>query len=361
MLMAVFCRIHSTLRYQDQKNIVEPPSRTTLFFKICFLAVALITSFFCISNASAQALARGEDGRTYIINSNSDGRFVPITGPQATVSTSSDGSRSLYITSPSESDFRFQNESSSINGRQVKVTIPSNYQASSSAIDRDRNYSSSTKSTPESNAFENSSQSSSKHSFTENTGLASSQNANLPLDLYTKAVMEDVEADEDFNYSKVNKISSLPVYPKGYRAAKNLVDKVVVNKMEHAMYLYKGNHLVRKYWIALSDRPQGTKIQEGDKRTPEGTYTLDYVKNNSYYYRAFHISYPNPDDIARARALGVRPGGMIMVHGQPPSGKEYQETVQRSDWTNGCIALLNPEMDEFINLVDPGTQIVINP
>ena len=85
------------------------------------------------------------------------------------------------------------------------------------------------------------------------------------------------------------------------------------------------------------------------------------MKENSYYYRAFHISYPNPQDIANARKRGVSPGGMIMVHGQPPSNSEYHETVQRSDWTNGCIAILNPEMDEFISLVDPGTPIEIKP
>ncbi|WP_245580452.1 murein L,D-transpeptidase family protein [Anaerobiospirillum succiniciproducens] len=190
---------------------------------------------------------------------------------------------------------------------------------------------------------------------------ASSETANLPATLYNSAVVDSVVEDYEYDYVKLNRISSLPLFPRGYRAPKYLVDKVVVYKQYHQMMLYKNNQVVRKYWIALSDRPQGHKIQEGDRRTPEGTYTLDYVKENSYYYRAFHISYPNPQDIANARKRGVSPGGMIMVHGQPPSNSEYHETVQRSDWTNGCIAILNPEMDEFISLVDPGTPIEIKP
>lgn len=190
---------------------------------------------------------------------------------------------------------------------------------------------------------------------------ASSETANLPATLYNSAVVDSVVEDYEYDYVKLNRISSLPLFPRGYRAPKYLVDKVVVYKQYHQMMLYKNNQVVRKYWIALSDRPQGHKIQEGDRRTPEGIYTLDYVKENSYYYRAFHISYPNPQDIANARKRGVSPGGMIMVHGQPPSNSEYHETVQRSDWTNGCIAILNPEMDEFISLVDPGTPIEIKP
>lgn len=190
---------------------------------------------------------------------------------------------------------------------------------------------------------------------------AHSYQANLPASLYNSAVIDSVIEDYEFDYLKLKRISSLEIFPRGYRYPKNLVDKVVVYKNIHQMLLFKNNQVVRKYWIALSDRPQGHKIQEGDKRTPEGTYTLDYVKENSYYYRAFHISYPNIKDIENAKRLGVRPGGMIMVHGQPPSKGEYHETVQRSDWTNGCIAILNPEIDEFISLVDPGTPIEINP
>lgn len=185
--------------------------------------------------------------------------------------------------------------------------------------------------------------------------------ANLPYDIYGKMLTDEVPYDKEFDYTRLDRISGLPIFPAGYRKPKMLVDKVVVYKSIHQMLLMKNDQVIRRYWIALSDRPQGDKIQAGDRRTPEGTYTLDYVNNNSSYYRSFHISYPNAQDIAEARARGVNPGGMIMVHGQPPSDREYHDTVQRSDWTNGCIAILNPEIDEFISLVDPGTPIEINP
>lgn len=187
------------------------------------------------------------------------------------------------------------------------------------------------------------------------------QYANLPLSVYLNALSEKLEYDEAFNYVKRGKIAYLSTGYNAYRVPRHMVDKVVVYKSHYLMELLKDGKVVRKYWIALSDRPQGDKQFEGDRKTPEGTYTLDYIKERSYFYRAFHISYPNPQDIAEARSLGRRPGGMIMVHGQPPSDSEYEESVQRSNWTNGCIAILNHEIDEFIELVDPGTPIEIRP
>ena len=183
----------------------------------------------------------------------------------------------------------------------------------------------------------------------------------LPESLMTKAVSESIIYDADFDYVKLRKFTSLKIYPDGYRAPKNLVDHVIVNKSHKQMLLMHKGQIVRKYWIALSNRPVGHKQFEGDKKTPEGRYILDYVKSRSTYYKAFHISYPNKKDIEYARSRGRSPGGMIMVHGQPSNNSEYHDSVQRSDWTNGCIAILNHEIDEFISLVDPGTPITINP
>ncbi len=183
----------------------------------------------------------------------------------------------------------------------------------------------------------------------------------IPIDLKSAAVSSEVPYDEEFDYTKLGRISDLPLMAAGSSERKGIVDKVVVNKRNHQMFLMFKDKVIKKFWIALSDHPVGKKQFEGDRRTPEGTYTLDYIKNNSNYYKAFHISYPNAKDIANARAHGARPGGMIMVHGQPASGGKYQETVQRTDWTNGCIALLNPDLDQFISMVDVGTPIVINP
>lgn len=183
----------------------------------------------------------------------------------------------------------------------------------------------------------------------------------LPEYLMTKAISESIIYDADFDYVKLKKFTSLKIYPDGFRQSKNLVDHVIVNKSHKQMLLMYKGQVVRKYWIALSDRPVGHKQFEGDKKTPEGRYILDYVKERSTYYKAFHISYPNKKDIEYARSRGRSPGGMIMVHGQPRNNSEYHDSVQRSDWTNGCIAILNNEIDEFISLVDPGTPITINP
>lgn len=185
--------------------------------------------------------------------------------------------------------------------------------------------------------------------------------AKVPSALLSKSIMDVVIYDADFDYIKLGKFSSLNIFPKGYRIPKNLIDHVIVNKSHYQMFLMHNGKIVRKYWIALSDRPVGHKQFEGDRKTPEGTYTLDYIKEKSNYYKAFHISYPNQHDIENARRLGKKPGGMIMIHGQPANNSDYHDSVQRSDWTNGCIAILNNEIDEFISLVDPGTPITINP
>ncbi len=185
----------------------------------------------------------------------------------------------------------------------------------------------------------------------------------LPADLLSQAITSGVEYDEEFDYTKLKRVNNLPLYANGISSAvkRGIVDKVVVYKMRHEMMLMKKDQVIKKFWIALSDRPEGKKQFEGDKRTPEGTYTLDYIKNHSRYYKAFHISYPNSEDIKFARSYGRRAGGMIMVHGQPATGGEYEETVQRTNWTNGCIALLNPDLDLFFSMVDVGTPITIHP
>ncbi len=137
------------------------------------------------------------------------------------------------------------------------------------------------------------------------------------------------------------------------------VDLVKVDKSTRKMYLYAGNELVKRYHIALGSNPKGHKQKMGDKRTPEGRYLLDYTKEDSAFYRAMHISYPNEKDIELARSKGLNPGGQIMIHGQK-SGKNINPSIaQKLNWTNGCIALKNHEMDEFLALVEPGTEITI--
>lgn len=137
------------------------------------------------------------------------------------------------------------------------------------------------------------------------------------------------------------------------------IDKVVVDKSARRMYLLSQGEVVRSYRIALGDNPQGHKREEGDERTPEGTYTLDYKNENSIAHRSIHISYPNAADKANAASQGVSPGGDIMIHGQMNGFGALAKVMQQRDWTNGCIAVTNKEMDEIMSMVDLGTPIKI--
>jgi murein L,D-transpeptidase YafK len=128
-----------------------------------------------------------------------------------------------------------------------------------------------------------------------------------------------------------------------------------VNKARREMLLLSGESVVRSYRIALGRDPLGHKQQEGDGRTPEGRYTIDRRNPKSKYHLSLHISYPNDADCGRAEAAGVPPGGDIMIHGLKP-GVSHPD-----DWTQGCIAVTNAEMEEVWDLVPDGTPVEINP
>ncbi len=136
-------------------------------------------------------------------------------------------------------------------------------------------------------------------------------------------------------------------------------DKVLVVKSERRLYLLQDGSVMRTFRIALGPNPVGHKTFQGDGRTPEGLYTLDWRNANSRFYRAIHISYPSYDDTARASAFGSDPGGLVMIHGQPIDG--FAGNNPYFDWTEGCIALSNHEMDEVWMAVDDGTPIEILP
>lgn len=141
-------------------------------------------------------------------------------------------------------------------------------------------------------------------------------------------------------------------------------DKVIVDKSERTIKLYNKGQVIREYsGFELGDRPRGHKIRQGDERTPEGTYTIDWRNPRSSFHKSLHISYPNETDRAVARFLGVDPGGMIMIHGRPSwlTSQALEKEYDRSDWTNGCIAVKNHEMDEIWRMVRDGTPITIRP
>ena len=138
-------------------------------------------------------------------------------------------------------------------------------------------------------------------------------------------------------------------------------DRVAVYKSERKLVLLSQGKEVRSYKVALGSEPVGPKTRHGDHRTPEGVYTLDSRNPNSHFYKAFHISYPNPKDIATAKKRGVSPGGDIMLHGPPKEYAWVGKAHTLHDWTDGCIAVTNEEMDELWKLVPVGTPIEIKP
>ena len=126
------------------------------------------------------------------------------------------------------------------------------------------------------------------------------------------------------------------------------------------MLLSKGK-VLRSYKVALGGEPIGPKTRQGDHRTPEGLYVLDSRNPNSHFYKALHISYPNAKDIAAAQKLRVSPGGDIMLHGLPKEYAWVGKAHALHDWTDGCVAVSDEEMDEIWKLVHVGTPIEIKP
>ncbi len=155
--------------------------------------------------------------------------------------------------------------------------------------------------------------------------------------------------------------ANLWIFPENSMAMLTKADKVVVIKSERLLVLLKNGEIIKSYKVALGRSPEGRKERQGDARTPEGLYSLDRRNGNSRFHRALHISYPNADDIRYAKSHGVSPGRDIMIHGLPKSFEDVGEWHRIVDWTKGCIAVTNSEIDEIWKLVPDGTPIEIKP
>lgn len=140
-----------------------------------------------------------------------------------------------------------------------------------------------------------------------------------------------------------------------------LADSVVVEKSQHRLSLYRQGSLVRSYLVALGQQPVGDKVRIGDMRTPEGIFRIEARNPASRYHRALRISYPDAAHRAKARALGVSPGGDIMIHGLPARQAWVGASHRDYDWTEGCIAVTNEEIEEIWSAVPVGTPIQIKP
>jgi murein L,D-transpeptidase YafK len=138
-------------------------------------------------------------------------------------------------------------------------------------------------------------------------------------------------------------------------------DKIVIVKSTRTMTLLRGDRVLKTYKVALGAVPVGPKHVEGDHKTPEGDYVIDSRNPQSQFHLALHISYPSATDQQRARKLGARPGGAIMIHGLAKPFAYLGPLHRQTDWTDGCVAVTNAEIEEIWNLVPVGTKVEIRP
>jgi murein L,D-transpeptidase YafK len=138
-------------------------------------------------------------------------------------------------------------------------------------------------------------------------------------------------------------------------------DRVVVLKQERTLQLLSQGTVIKTYKVALGGDPHGPKRRQGDHKTPEGLYLLDSRNAHSQFYKSIHISYPSAGDRATARQKGVSPGEGVFVHGLPNGYGWMGASHRLKDWTDGCVAVTNQEIDEIWQAVADGTPIEIRP
>ncbi len=138
-------------------------------------------------------------------------------------------------------------------------------------------------------------------------------------------------------------------------------DHILIVKSTRTMTLTRGNKVLKTYKVALGTVPVGPKQKQGDHKTPEGNYVIDAKNSHSQFHLALHISYPKAEDRERARKMGVSPGGDIMIHGLASQFAFLGALHRQTDWTDGCVAVTNPEIEEIWKLVPVGTTLEIRP
>lgn len=138
-------------------------------------------------------------------------------------------------------------------------------------------------------------------------------------------------------------------------------DKIVIEKSARKMTLYSKDKVIKTYAISLGGEPVGAKQQQGDHKTPEGTYSISGRNANSKFHRSLRISYPSAADRERAKKARVSPGGDIMIHGLPNGWGWLGSGHLKSDWTDGCIAVTDKEIEEIWELVPNGTTVILKP
>jgi len=191
------------------------------------------------------------------------------------------------------------------------------------------------------------------------TGLSACQTSGRQNELAADAAIADKEtpvADEAPPAATRRRLAAQSAQP-----LRSAVDSLVVFKGLRELRVYRRGGLVKRYAVSLGSAPEGRKVKEGDRKTPEGHYTINDKNDRSTYHKNLGISYPNRQDRLRAQRNGVSAGSEVKLHGLPNDMRYKPEEYLNSDWTWGCIALSNEEIDELYRFVAVGTPIVIFP
>ena len=176
-----------------------------------------------------------------------------------------------------------------------------------------------------------------------------------------QTLKQEVKSRENEIIALQEKIEALEKKVFAYAIQKGSVDKILIEKKTRRLMLISKGEVLKTYKVALGGNPNGPKESQGDNRTPEGTYFIDSRNKDSYYYRSLHISYPNERDKKRAKELGVSPGGNIMIHGIKKGFSWVGDAHTGVDWTKGCIAVKDEEVEEIAKLAPNGTIVEIRP
>lgn len=174
-------------------------------------------------------------------------------------------------------------------------------------------------------------------------------------------LQQEVKSRENDIVTLQNKIEALEKKVFAYAIQKGSVDKILIEKKARRLMLISKGEVLRTYKIALGGNPNGPKERQGDNKTPEGTYFIDSRNKGSHYHLSLHISYPNERDKKRARELGVSPGGSIMIHGIKNGFSRVGDSHTEVDWTKGCIAVTDEEIEEIAKVAPNGTIVEIRP
>ncbi|MDD2310151.1 MAG: L,D-transpeptidase family protein [Desulfuromonadaceae bacterium] len=176
-----------------------------------------------------------------------------------------------------------------------------------------------------------------------------------------ETLQQDVKSKGNEIVTLQNKNEGLEQKIFAFVLQKGSVDKILIEKKQRRLMLVSKGEVLKTYKIALGGNPHGPKERQGDNKTPEGTYSIDSRNENSRYHLSLHVSYPNERDKKRAKERGVSPGGDIMIHGIKNGFSWVGDYHTEVDWTKGCIAVTDEEIEEISNLAPNGTIVEIRP